>query len=62
MRSAGDSIMHRIELLLTMFPGSGKLVIWCEEEKKRIGARCLIHPALAAELSELLGTENVILK
>ncbi len=62
VRSAGDSILHRIELLLTMFPGSGKLVIWCEEEKKRIGARCLIHPALTAELSELLGKENVVLK
>ncbi|MBR0352598.1 MAG: DNA polymerase III subunit alpha [Oscillospiraceae bacterium] len=62
VRSTGDSILHRIELLLTMFPGSGKLVIWCEEEKKRIGTRCLIHPALAAELSELLGKENVVLK
>ena len=60
--SVADSIMHRIELLLTMFPGPGKLVIWCEKEKKRIGARCLLHNALIAELTELLGKENVVLK
>ncbi len=60
--SGADPVLHRIELLLTMFPGSGKLVIWCEKEKKRIGARCLIHPALAEELSELLGKENIVLK
>lgn len=60
--SAGDSIMHRIELLLTMFPGTGKLVIWCEKEKKRVGAKCLLHPALFEELIDLLGNENVVIK
>ena len=51
-----------IELLLTMFPGNQQLVIWCEKEKKRIGARCLIHEGLLLELRELLGEENVVLK
>ena len=54
--------LKRIELILTMFPGQGQLVIWCEREKKRIGSRCLIHPALIEELSEMLGEANVVLK
>ena len=45
-----------------MFPGSQQLVIWCEREKKRIGARCLIHEGLVLELQEMLGKENVVLK
>ena len=60
--SSSDRIMHRIGLLLIMFPGTGRLVIWCEKEKKRVGAKCLLHPALIAELSELLGTDSVIVK
>ena len=57
-----DPLLHRLELLLTMFPGQEPLVIWLEKEQKRIGARCLIHPALVQELRELLGGENVVLK
>ena len=60
--SISDSRLHKIELLLTMFQGNDKLVVWCEEEKKRIGASCLIHAALVSELQELLGEENVVLK
>ena len=57
-----DPAMRKIELILTMFPGQSQLVIWCEKEKKRIGARCLIHEALVDELSEMLGEENVVIK
>ena len=38
------------------------MIIWCEREKKRIGARCLFHQALLDELKETLGEENVVLK
>ena len=54
--------LHKIELILTMFPGTEQMIIWCEREKKRIGARCLIHPALVQELKEMLGEENVVVK
>lgn len=57
-----DPMLHRLELLLTMFPGQDQMVIWLENEKKRIGARCRLHPALEQELRELLGEENVVLK
>ena len=59
---AGDARLHKIELILTMFPGTQQMIIWCEREKKRIGASCLIHPALVQELKELLGDENVVIK
>ena len=57
-----DPMLRRLELLLTMFPGQDQMVVWLEKEKKRIGARCRIHPALVQELRELLGEANVVLK
>ncbi len=57
-----DPAMKRIELILTMFPGEGQLILWCEREQKRIGARCLLHEGLILELEEMLGKENVMLK
>ena len=57
-----DPALKRIELILTMFPGQQQMVIWCEREQKRIGARCLIHQGLIQELREMLGEENVIVK
>ena len=60
--SEEDPILRRITLILTMFPGSGSMIIWCEKEKKKLGTRCLLHEGLILELQELLGPENVVLK
>ena len=60
--SREDPRMRHLELVLKMFPGSGQMVIWCEREKKRIGAKCLFHEALLDELKETLGEENVVMK
>ena len=57
-----DPLLKRIELVLKMFPGEQQMVIWCEREKKRIGARCLLHEGLLLELKEMLGEENVVVK
>ncbi len=57
-----DPAMRRIELVLTMFPGAEPLVVYFEDTKRRLGARCVIHPALVEELKELLGPENVVVK
>lgn len=54
--------LKRIELILTMFPGQQQMIIYCEKEKKRIGASCVIHEALVAELKEMLGEKNVVVK
>ena len=57
-----DPMLKRIELILKMFPGQQQMVLWCEREQKRIGARCLIHEGLILELQEMLGRENVVVK
>ena len=57
-----DPAMKRIELILTMFPGEQQMILWCEREQKRIGAKCLIHEGLILELQEMLGKENVVVK
>ena len=57
-----DPLLGRIELILTMFPGQQQLIIYLEREKRRIGAKCLIHPSLVAELRELCGDANVFLE
>ena len=60
--SCYDPAMKRIERILTMFPGQQQMVIWCEREQKRMGARCRIHEGLVLELEEMLGEENVVVK
>ena len=52
----------RIRLVLTMFPGEGQIVLYFEDTGKKVAARCVIHPALIAELEEMLGPENVVAK
>ncbi len=57
-----DPRLERIGLILSMFPGRQQLIIYLEREKRRIGAKCLIHPSLIAELKELCGSPNVFLE
>ena len=45
-----------------MFPGREQLKVRCADTGKLLAAPCLIHPALVAELEELLGQENVVVK
>ena len=60
--SQSDPAFHRLGLLLKMFPGSEPLVVYFEDTKKRVGARCVIHPALVDELKEMLGETSVVVK
>ena len=60
--SEKDPVLEKIRLILKMFPGQQQIILYCEKEKKRMGASCLIHPALVDELSERLGEENVVVK
>ncbi len=60
--SRDDPAFRRIELVLTMFPGTEPLVVYFADTKKRLGARCVIHPALVEELTGLLGEANVVIK
>ena len=60
--SERDPAYARIQLVLTMFPGKDQLVCYFADTKKRVGAPCVIHPALLKELRELVGEENVVTK
>ncbi len=60
--SESDPLYRRVTLLLSMFPGSDRIVLYFEDTKKRVGAPCLIHPAFTAELEEKCGRENVVIK
>jgi len=60
--SKDDPRLQRIELILVMFEGNERMIICCEDTKKRLAANCVIHEALIKELKELLGDENVIVK
>ena len=60
--SSDAAALRRVELLLTMFPGDDSLVIYFPDIKKQRSARCVIHPTLIAELKELYGEENVVVK
>ena len=54
--------MRRIELLLEMFPGRDRMVLYFADSGKRLGADCVIHPALLRELRDMLGDQNVVVK
>ena len=62
LKSQNDPELKRIQLLLTMFPGSQQMILYCQAENKRIGAKCLIHEGLVAELKHRLGDANVVVK
>ncbi|MBR2583152.1 MAG: DNA polymerase III subunit alpha [Oscillospiraceae bacterium] len=60
--SREDKRLRHLELVLKMFPGSDQMVIWCEREQKRIGAKCQLHEVLLDELRETFGEDNVVVK
>ena len=55
-------LYRKVELMLTMFPGNDRMVLYFEDTGKRAAAPCLIHPALLAELNERCGEKNVVVK
>jgi len=57
-----DPALERIRLVLTMFPGEQKIILYLEDVEKKMTAPCIIHPALVRELTEMLGEENVVVK
>jgi DNA polymerase-3 subunit alpha len=62
MPSATHPAYERLKLILIMFPGSEQMVVYFNDTKKRVGAKCVIHEALVEELREMLGSDNVVVK
>jgi DNA polymerase-3 subunit alpha len=60
--SEEDALFERLKLILVMFPGDDQMVIYFEDTKKRLGARCVIHEALTEELRNMFGPDNVVIK
>ncbi|MGM9662212.1 MAG: OB-fold nucleic acid binding domain-containing protein, partial [Oscillospiraceae bacterium] len=54
--------MRRVQLLLQMFEGENTLKIRVADTGKLLGSRCLLYPSFLAELKEVLGEENVVLR
>lgn len=57
-----DPALDRIKLILTMFQGDSQIIIYLQDTGKKVGGRCLIHPALIKELQGMVGEENVVVK
>jgi len=62
LQNADDPAYAKIKLILNMFPGEEQMVVYLKDEDKRLSTRCILHPALVAELGEMLGAENVVIK
>ena len=62
LSSTDAKALRKIELLLEMFPGGEQMILYFADTGRRMGANCVIHRALLAELRELLGEGNVVVK
>ena len=60
--TAKSPVFEKIRRVFLMFPGEQQAVFYFADTRKRLGASCVIHPALCQELTELLGAENVVVK
>lgn len=57
-----DPRLRKVKLVLAMFPGEESVILYFEDCKKRVGTRAQLHPALVEDLTQRLGSENVVLK
>ncbi|MGI5977906.1 MAG: DNA polymerase III subunit alpha [Oscillospiraceae bacterium] len=60
--SKDDPRMHRVELIHIMFEGDERMIVYCEDTKKKYTTGCIIHEAFVNELREMFGAENVVVK
>ncbi len=58
----GGRPLEWLKKLMNMFPGKSPAVVYLADTGKKLSARCVIHDALLAELREILGEKNVVLK
>ena len=60
--SKDDPRLKKVEKVLSMFEGEERMIIYCEDDKKRLTARCVIRDSLVRELKEIMGDGNVVVK
>ena len=57
-----DSLYPKIKAILNMFPGDSSVVLYFSDTRQRRGTRCILMESMLAELKNVLGEENVVLK
>ena len=55
-------LFDKVRAIANMFPGDGALIVYFADTKQRCGTKCDLDPRMIAELKNLLGNENVVLK
>ena len=60
--SEDQKLYPKIKAILNMFPGESGAVIFFEDTRQRRGTRCTIMDSMLAELKNVLGEANVVLK
>ena len=56
------SLFGKIRAILQMFPGSSQVVVYFADTKQRRGSTCALDSRMLAELEQVLGQENVVIK
>ncbi len=60
--SESHPIWGKLTILFSMFPGRDAAVVVFADTRRKLGTRCVVHPALVSQLQEWLGQENVVVK
>ena len=55
-------LFGKVKAILNMFPGDSTAVVYFADTKQRRGTRCALDSRMLAELTNLLGEENVVMK
>ena len=56
------TLFGKIRAILGMFPGENPVVVYFADTKQRRGSRCSLDSRMIAELGQVLGKENVVIK
>jgi len=57
-----DPLYRKVKAIVNMFPGSSKVVLYFTDTKLLRGSSCALDAAMLAELKNVLGGENVVVK
>ena len=57
-----EPLFGKVKAILNMFPGENSVVVYFADSGKRRGSTCSLYRTMLAELENVLGKENVIVK
>ncbi len=55
-------LFSKVCKIINMFPGNGEVIVYFADTQMRKGTHCLLDEAMVAELTRVLGKENVVIK